>query len=187
MLQTPTKTLTLEEFLKLPETEPPSEYINGRLTSTPAKPRTGIPKPHDLGFCFCPLRGFAPALTDLLCSGLTVAPQTDTASPAAKIFFAALISRSWCAPQLRQSHSRIFNGNLETMCPHSKHRLELGNHRSILIKVRPYQSHLYSSCLTNSPQLASLIARANFRFLTIFFTAKFKGGDGLVFAHQPRC
>ncbi|TRT63526.1 MAG: hypothetical protein EWV84_20405 [Microcystis sp. M_QC_C_20170808_M3Col] len=29
-----------------------------------------IPKPHDLGFCFFPLRGFAPALTDLLCSGL---------------------------------------------------------------------------------------------------------------------
>ncbi len=27
-----------------------------------------IPKPHDLGFCFFPLRGFAPALTDLLCS-----------------------------------------------------------------------------------------------------------------------
>jgi hypothetical protein len=32
--------------------------------------RTVIPKPHDLGFCFFPLRGFAPALTDLLCSGL---------------------------------------------------------------------------------------------------------------------
>lgn len=31
MLQTPTKSLTLEEFLKLPETEPASEYINGRI------------------------------------------------------------------------------------------------------------------------------------------------------------
>ncbi|MCZ8250029.1 MAG: hypothetical protein O9300_14425, partial [Microcystis sp. LE19-195.1E] len=30
--------------------------------------RTAIPKPHDLGFCFFPLRGSAPALTDLLCS-----------------------------------------------------------------------------------------------------------------------
>ncbi|MCZ8050076.1 MAG: hypothetical protein O9290_26595, partial [Microcystis sp. LE19-41.2A] len=39
--------------------------------------RTAIPKPHDLGFCFFPLRGFAPALTDLLCSGLMVALQTD--------------------------------------------------------------------------------------------------------------
>ncbi|MDJ0562194.1 MAG: hypothetical protein PX638_24280, partial [Microcystis sp. M53599_WE4] len=45
--------------------------------------RTVIPKPHDLGFCFFPLRGSAPALTDLLCSGLMVALQTDTASPAA--------------------------------------------------------------------------------------------------------
>ncbi|MCA2705178.1 MAG: hypothetical protein IM504_09990, partial [Microcystis sp. M038S2] len=39
--------------------------------------RTVIPKPHDLGFCFFPLRGSAPALTDLLCSGLMVALQTD--------------------------------------------------------------------------------------------------------------
>jgi hypothetical protein len=57
--------------------------------------RTAIPKPHDLGFCFFPLRGSAPALTDLLCSGLMVALQTDTASPAAKMFLLALISRSW--------------------------------------------------------------------------------------------
>jgi hypothetical protein len=57
--------------------------------------RTVIPKPQDLGFCFCPEGFFAPALTDLLCSGLMVALQTDTASPAAKIFLLALISRSW--------------------------------------------------------------------------------------------
>ena len=31
MVQTPTKTLTLEEFLQLPETEPASEYIDGRI------------------------------------------------------------------------------------------------------------------------------------------------------------
>ncbi len=41
-------------------------------------------------FCF-----IAPAFRDLLSSGLTVAPQTDTASPAAKIFILALMSRSW--------------------------------------------------------------------------------------------
>jgi hypothetical protein len=35
MLQTPTKSLTLEEFLKLPETEPASEYINGRIVQKP--------------------------------------------------------------------------------------------------------------------------------------------------------
>lgn len=31
MVQTPTKPLTLEEFLKLPETEPASEYIDGQI------------------------------------------------------------------------------------------------------------------------------------------------------------
>ncbi len=72
--------------------------------------RTAIPKPHDLGFCFFPEGFFAPALTDLLCSGLMVALQTDTASPAAKMFLLALTSRSWCVPQSGQSHSRIFNG-----------------------------------------------------------------------------
>ncbi len=91
------------------------------------------------------------------------------------------MSRSWCVPQLGQSHSRIFNGILSTMCPQLPHRFELGNHRSILIKVRPYHSHLYSSCLTNSPQLASLMARASLGFLIMFFTAKFKGGDGASF------
>ncbi len=67
----------------------------GELDILAAVKRTAIPKPHDLGFCFFPLRGSAPALTDLLCSGLMVALQTDTASPAAKMFLLALISRSW--------------------------------------------------------------------------------------------
>lgn len=35
MVQTPSKLLTLEEFLALPETEPPSEYINGRIIQKP--------------------------------------------------------------------------------------------------------------------------------------------------------
>ncbi|NCR09971.1 MAG: hypothetical protein GPI95_17365, partial [Microcystis aeruginosa LG13-11] len=30
--------------------------------------RTAIPKPHDLGFCFCPEGFFAPAAPVLLCS-----------------------------------------------------------------------------------------------------------------------
>ncbi|CCI09074.1 Similarity (fragment) [Microcystis aeruginosa PCC 7941] len=48
-----------------------------------------------MGFCFFPEGFFAPAAPDLLCSGHQVALQTDTASPAAKIFLLALISRSW--------------------------------------------------------------------------------------------
>ncbi len=43
--------------------------------------RAVIPKPHNLGFCFN-----AVAFRDLLSSGLTLAPQTDTACPAAKMF-----------------------------------------------------------------------------------------------------
>lgn len=35
MVQTPTQVLTLEEYLKLPETEPASEYIDGRIIQKP--------------------------------------------------------------------------------------------------------------------------------------------------------
>jgi Uma2 family endonuclease len=35
MVQTPAKPLTLEEFLKLPETEPASEYIDGQIIQKP--------------------------------------------------------------------------------------------------------------------------------------------------------
>lgn len=35
MVQTPTKRVTLEEFLKLPETKPASEYINGKIIQKP--------------------------------------------------------------------------------------------------------------------------------------------------------
>jgi Uma2 family endonuclease len=35
MLQTPTKPLTLEEFLQLPDTKPASEYIDGKIIQKP--------------------------------------------------------------------------------------------------------------------------------------------------------
>jgi Uma2 family endonuclease len=35
MVQSPLKTITLEEFLKLPETKPASEYIDGRIIKKP--------------------------------------------------------------------------------------------------------------------------------------------------------
>jgi hypothetical protein len=106
----------------------------------------------------------------------------ETASPAAKIFLLALMSLSWCLLHFGQSHSLINRCSLSTMCLQFPQRFELGNHRSILTKLRPYQSHLYSNCLTSSPQLAdarrlanaalSLIERASFLFLTIFFIDK---------------
>ena len=35
MVQTSEQTLTLEEFLELPETKPASEYINGQVSQKP--------------------------------------------------------------------------------------------------------------------------------------------------------
>ena len=35
MVQSPTKNLTLDKFLKLPETEPASEYIDGNIFQKP--------------------------------------------------------------------------------------------------------------------------------------------------------
>ena len=38
MVQAPSKTLALEEFLKLPETKPASEYIDGNIIQKPMPP-----------------------------------------------------------------------------------------------------------------------------------------------------
>ena len=35
MVQTPAKTLTIEEFLQLPDTKPASEYIDGEIIQKP--------------------------------------------------------------------------------------------------------------------------------------------------------
>jgi Uma2 family endonuclease len=35
MVQSPTKLLTLDEFLQLPETKPASEFINGQIIQKP--------------------------------------------------------------------------------------------------------------------------------------------------------
>jgi len=105
-------------------------------------------------------------------TGLTFSPQTDTASPAAKMLRAALMSRSWTTPHSGQAHSRIFSGIFATVYPQSLHRLLDGYHRSMPIKVRPYQSALYSSCLTNSDQLASEIDFARQWFFCILLTAR---------------
>ncbi|UIE40358.1 Uma2 family endonuclease [Leptodesmis sichuanensis A121] len=35
MVQIPARPLTLDEFLKLPETEPASEYIDGQIVQKP--------------------------------------------------------------------------------------------------------------------------------------------------------
>ena len=56
-------------------------------------------------------------------TGLTFSPLANTASPAAKILRAALMSRSWIAPHSGQAHSRTLNGMALTTCPQSEQRL----------------------------------------------------------------
>ena len=129
------------------------------LTSSPTKRFAfwrGIPKHHYLGFCFLLFRVFCNCPLELCLSGLMSAPQTITASPAAKIFFPALMSLSIpVVLQLGQFQLRTLNGNLSITKPQWLQRLELGKNRSILTNCRPYQSHLYSSWRKNSPQAAS--------------------------------
>lgn len=103
-------------------------------------------------------------------TGLIDSPWEEAASPAAKIFLAALTSRSWMAPHSGQFHSLTERGSLDTLNPQSLQRLLDGYHRSIPISDRPYQRDLYSSCRTNSDQLASEIDLARQWFFCMFFT-----------------
>ena len=69
MVQTPAKPLTLSEFLDLPETEPASEYIDGRIIQKPipqgehsaiqtelAPAINLVVKPKQIARAFCELR-----------------------------------------------------------------------------------------------------------------------------------
>ena len=73
-----------------------------------------------------------------IAAGLTLAPQAFSLSarPAARIFLAALWSRSWTEPH-PQVHARTFSGFLSPTVPHVEHILVDGNHRSIRWNVRP--------------------------------------------------
>ena len=75
--------------------------------------------------------------------GLTASPQADTASPAAKMFFAAFTSRSWTAPHSGHVHWRYRAKVSRAHAHRREHRLLLGYHLSIATSVRPYHSALY--------------------------------------------
>src|SRR5947209_12986124 len=115
------------------------------------------------------LRGDLPGLV-FTAPGLTASPQAATASPAAKMFLAALISRSCWTPHAGQVQKRISSVRESRTCPQAKQRLEEGYHLSSLTKVLPYHCALYASCLTNSDHPTSLIALAREWFWTIFLT-----------------
>jgi Uma2 family endonuclease len=69
MVQTPLKLLTLEEFLKLPETKPASEYIDGLILQKPIPQgehsvlQTDLPPAINLA-----LKPYARAFTELRCT-----------------------------------------------------------------------------------------------------------------------
>ncbi len=56
--------------------------------------------------------------TDAL-GGLTVSPEADTASPAAKMFCAAFTSRSWTAPQAGHVQCLMSSVKESSTCPHA--------------------------------------------------------------------
>ena len=108
--------------------------------------------------------------TDRFRGSLTSVPQAETAIPAAKMFFAALTSRSCVAPQA-QLQTRSFNVNV-TCFPQQEQVLLDGKNLSITTNSRPYQLDLYSNMVRNCRQPCSEIHRARLRFFTIFDTAK---------------
>src|SRR5437868_7431234 len=81
-------------------------------------------------------------------------PAATCRFAAARMLVAALMSRSWTAPQ-GQVHSRTFSGIVSATTPQTLHSLELGNQRSIRTNVRPYRAALYSSMPTNADHPAS--------------------------------
>src|ERR1035437_6412402 len=71
---------------------------------------------HPPGFLF---HRWTPAREDSR-AGLVPAPQASTASPAALMLIAALISRSCRVPQRTQAHSRTCSGIGPAWCPHAE-------------------------------------------------------------------
>jgi Uma2 family endonuclease len=71
VVQTPTRPITLEEFLQLPETKPASEYIDGQIIQKPMpKGRHSIIQ-RELLFAISPFltqKGIAEAFPELRCS-----------------------------------------------------------------------------------------------------------------------
>jgi hypothetical protein len=83
------------------------------------------------------------------------------------ILTAAFTSLSWKVPQKKHSHSRIFNAFFPPIFPQQEHRWDVGYHREIIRKLRPYLSDFADSISRKERQPKSDIARDSLRFLTI--------------------
>lgn len=105
-------------------------------------------------------------------TGLTASPWADTASPAANTLRAALMSRSCFVSHSGQVQARTDSGIEPWVWPQTEHRLLDGYQRSMPISVRPYHRALYSSCLTNSDQLASAMDFDRLRWRCMLLTER---------------
>jgi len=103
---------------------------------------------------------------------LTFSPRANTASPAALMLTAALMSRSCSAAHSGHVQARICKGISGITCPQPEQHLLDGYHWSMADRCRPAQAAFYSSCRTNSLQPASLIDLASERLRSMFFTLR---------------
>ena len=71
--------------------------------------------------------------------------EVSDCPPATLILIAAFTSLSWKVPQKRHSHSRTFNAFLPPIFPQQEHRWDVGSHREIIRKLRPYLSDFADS------------------------------------------
>ena len=95
-----------------------------------------------------------------------------TARPAARMFLAALTSRSCRVPQDGHCHVRVLSERSASRCPHAEHVLELGYQRPVTIRCRPAVAALYSTMRRKVPQPQSEMALASDRLRIMFFTAR---------------
>ena len=132
------------------------------------------PRPEERGFR--PSRAGVPVSAPTAPGGpgcLTSAPQASpgepraTARPAARMFLAALMSRSCRARQIGHVQCRVLKDSPASRCPHAEQVLDDGYQRSITTSSCPARSHLYSSWRRNSPHPQSEIARASRRLRTM--------------------
>src|SRR5690349_6965391 len=98
---------------------------------------------------------------------LTSAPQAVTARPAARMFFAALMSRSCRVPQDGHCHVLVLRLSSASRYPHAEQVFELGYHRSITIRCLPALAALYESMRRKVPQPQSEMALARDRLRTM--------------------
>src|SRR2546423_14315589 len=117
----------------------------------------GIPDVAGRGSCF------TAGCTREVPECLTSAPQAVTARPAARMFFAALMSRSCRVPQDGHCHVLVLRLSSASRCPHAEQVFELGYHRSITIRCRPARAVLYPSMRRKVPQPQAALALARDR------------------------